>query len=155
MSTDSITITLDDEKLQAEFEALVRRLKDASPLMKKWAGHLADASEDAFANETSPDGVPWVDLSKATEKARSKRGTWPGQKLQVSGHLARSVTPDHGTDWAEIGSNVRYARIQQKGGKAGRGRKVTIPARPFLGLSDETMRAIDTDTLAWIDLNKA
>lgn len=31
-----------------------------------------------------------------------------------------------------ITSTPKYAAIQQFGGKAGRGRKVTIPARPFL-----------------------
>lgn len=152
--TDTIRITLDDQQAQAAFAALIERLRDLSPLTKKWAGHLADASEEAFAREASPDGIPWVDLSDRTKKARSKRGKWPGQKLQVSGHLARSVTPDHGPDFAEIGSNVIYARIQQKGGQAGRGHKVTIPPRPFLGLSDEALGAIQADTVAWIDLHK-
>ncbi|HBO4159162.1 TPA: phage virion morphogenesis protein, partial [Pseudomonas aeruginosa] len=35
-------------------------------------------------------------------------------------------------DQAQIGSNLSYAPIQQLGGQAGRGRKVTIPARPYL-----------------------
>ena len=32
---------------------------------------------------------------------------------------------------------MRYAAIHQFGGKAGRGRKVTIPARPFLPVKSD------------------
>ena len=35
-----------------------------------------------------------------------------------------------------------YAAIQNFGGKAGRGRKVSIPARPFLVIQDEDWREI-------------
>jgi phage virion morphogenesis protein len=34
-----------------------------------------------------------------------------------------------------VGTNRVYAAIHQLGGQAGRGRKVTIPARPYLGVS--------------------
>ena len=47
-----------------------------------------------------------------------------------------------------------YARIQQQGGTAGRGRKVAIPARPFIGLSEEARAAIVDDMLAWVDVNR-
>ncbi len=164
--TDAIHITLDDAQARAAFKALRQRLTDMSPLMKKAAGHLADATETAFERETSPDGIPWVDLADRTKAARAKRGKWPGQMLQVSGHLARSVTTDYGEDWAEIGSNLVYARIQQKGGTIHQAARshistrqtigahdIQIPARPFLGLSDGTTAAIQADMLDWIDLH--
>lgn len=152
--TDRISITLEDSEAQAVFSELIRRGTDTTALMKKWAGHLADVAEESFATERSPDGVPWLELSKFTIAAREKRGHWPGQKLQVTGVLAASVTTHYGNGWAEIGSNVPYARIQQKGGKAGRGHKVTIPARPYLGLSDEARRGIEADTIAWLDIGR-
>ncbi len=34
-----------------------------------------------------------------------------------------------------VGSRLKYAAIHQFGGQAGRGKKVTIPARPFIGMS--------------------
>lgn len=158
--TDTITITLDDEQAQATFAELARRCTDMTGLMRKIGGHLADVAEESFATERSPDGVPWVDLSARTTAARAKRGYWPGQKLQVSGLLAASVTPQEGAlvigrDFVQIGSNVPYARIQQKGGKAGRGHKVDIPARPFLGISAEAREAIQADMVAWVDLNRS
>ena len=36
-----------------------------------------------------------------------------------------------------IGSNKEYAAIHQFGGMAGRGRKVEIPARPYLPLTTD------------------
>lgn len=36
-----------------------------------------------------------------------------------------------------VGTNEPYAAIHQLGGKAGRGRKVAIPARPFLILTPQ------------------
>ncbi|MDR2697497.1 MAG: phage virion morphogenesis protein [Holophagales bacterium] len=38
-------------------------------------------------------------------------------------------------DTAEIGSKMIYSPFHQKGGMAGRGRKVKIKAMPYLGLS--------------------
>lgn len=142
---DSIEITIDDKAVQAAFARLRDLANDMTPVMRKAAGHLADATEDAFQRERSPEGVSWVDLAESTKEKRARHGHWPGQILQVSGALASSVTTDYGDDFAEIGSNVPYARIQQLGGQAGHGHKVTIPARPFLGLSEETTDAIMDD----------
>ena len=152
--TDTVTITIDDAEARALFAELVRRGTDMTALMRKAAGHLASATEDAFADERAPDGAPWIDLSPVTKAKRALRGAWPGRKLQVSGQLAASISTAHGKDFAEIGSNMPYARIQQQGGTAGRGRKVAIPARPFIGLSEEARAAIVDDMLAWVDVNR-
>lgn len=152
--TDTIIITLDDEQAQAAFGELLRRAEDTTGLMRRVAGHLEDVAEESFATERSPSGVPWVDLSEVTKASRAKRGHWPGSKLQVRGMLALSATSDYGRDYAQIGSNMPYARIQHEGGQAGRGNKVTIPARPYLGISPEAADAIRDDMVAWVDLNK-
>ena len=51
--------------------------------------------------------------------------------------LAGSITRHYDATSAVVGSNLPYARIQQLGGKAGRGHKSEIPARPFLKLTEE------------------
>lgn len=71
------------------------------------------------------------DLSKRATKRLSAL-----KILQVLGHLKGSIHQVAGRDQVEVGSNLIYARIHQEGGKAGRGHKVTIPPRPFLGLDD-------------------
>lgn len=148
--SDNITITLDDEQAQAAFAELARRGTDMTGLMRRVAGHLADVAEESFAGERSPDGAPWVDLAELTKASRASRGSWPGQKLQVSGELAVSITTEYGRDFALIGSNAPYARIHQKGGQAGRNLKVAIPARPYLGISPEAEEAIRDDMMAWV-----
>jgi phage virion morphogenesis protein len=154
----TLTITVDDADLRAAFARLAQLGADMTPIMKKAAGHLADAAEQAFEREASPSGVPWVDLKASTRRARAKRGHWPGKKLRVTGQLSSSVTPSFGPDFAQIGSNEPYARIQQVGGTIHRTHirsrqtigehDITIPARPFLGLSPEAQEAILADVQA-------
>ena len=55
--------------------------------------------------------------------------------LQKSGQLATSITSHHDDSSATVGSGKEYAAIHQFGGQAGHGRKVSIPARPFLPLT--------------------
>jgi len=85
----------------------------------------------------------WADLADSTKAARAKKGKWPGKKLQMSqGGLAASIHKNVGLQTVAVGTNKPYAAIQQFGGQAGRGRSVTIPARPFLVLQDEDVEEI-------------
>ena len=108
--------------------------------MKNIAGIFASATEDNFAEEGRPD--KWIDLSEVTKKQRKKIGKYPGQILQVSGQLASSVNTYYDDDSAIIGSNLAYAAIHQLGGQAGKNKKVTIPARPYLKLTDDDLEEI-------------
>ena len=153
--TDAIKIIIDSQAAEASLAQLAERAADTTPLMRKIAGHLRDVAEESFATETAPDGTVWAKLSPLTVALRQRRGHWPGSILQVSGKLSASVTTDYGNGWAVIGSNRPYARIQHKGGQAGRGHKAHIPARPFLGVSDEAEEAIIDDVAAFFDLSAA
>jgi phage virion morphogenesis protein len=112
-------------------------------------------------------GEKWPDLSpKTTIPRREASGHWPGSVLQVTGQLAASIQPDYGADYAVAGTNRPYASTHQFGarmGEFGRYSQISrrsrykegdfrrnagtvkgfpipwgdIPARPFLGLSDE------------------
>lgn len=57
--------------------------------------------------------------------------------MQVVGQLATSVNTQYDDNSAVIGSNKDYAAIHQLGGKAGKNKKVSIPARPYLKLTDD------------------
>ena len=133
--SDFIEIKIDSKEVEHKLQELAKRTSDLKPLMKNIAGIFASAAEDNFAEE----GIPnkWQDLSKVTKKLREKKGKWPGQILQVTGQLASSVNTYYDNDSAVIGSNLEYATIHQLGGQAGRNKKVTIPARPYLKLTDE------------------
>ena len=56
--------------------------------------------------------------------------------LQVEGILAASINTQYDDESAIIGSNLVYAAIHQLGGNAGRNKKITIFARPYLKLTN-------------------
>jgi phage virion morphogenesis protein len=72
----------------------------------------------------------------------SDKGHYPGKILQVEGQLATSITTYYDKESAIIGSNLAYAAIHQLGGQAGKGKKTTIPARPYLVLTNGDLSEI-------------
>ncbi|OYZ03497.1 MAG: phage virion morphogenesis protein [Polaromonas sp. 28-63-22] len=103
-----------------------------------------------FKNQAGPDGQRW-------KPSRRAQISGPGRTLIMKARLLRSIThraDNSGTSW---GTNVIYAGIHQfggtikaKGGGALRFRlpgggfvtvkKVTIPARPFIGVNADDGR---------------
>lgn len=108
--------------------------------MKNIAGIFAYSTEENFKNEGRPE--KWTDLAESIQKQREKKRKWPGQILQVEGKLAASINTFYDDDSAVIGSNLNYADIHQLGGQAGRNKSVSIPARPYLKLTDNEYREI-------------
>lgn len=114
-----------------QITSLQGKLLAPNPLMAGIAAELLSMTEKAFAKEGYPD--KWQSLAQSTIKQRTKKGHWPGKMLQVSaGGLAASVQPFSSSHQAGISVSKPYAAIHQFGGKAGKGRKSTIPARPYL-----------------------
>ena len=135
-----IEIKIDNKEVLTRLHELASRGENLRPLMKNIAGIMATATEDNFKNEGRPD--KWVDLSETSKKQRQKIGKYPGQILQVSGQLASSVSTAYDDNSAVIGSNLSYAAIHQLGGQAGKNKKTTIPARPYLKLTDDNFEEI-------------
>ena len=101
---------------------------------------MADATEENFSQQGRPD--KWQELAESTIKKRKKAGHWPGQILQVEGRLATSITTQYDNESAIIGSNLDYAAIHQLGGQAGKNKSVSIPARPYLKLTNDDLEDI-------------
>ena len=139
MANDPIEIKIDNQEINQRLLELAHRGENLRPLMKNVAGILAYSTEENFANEGRP---KWVDLAESTKKKRQKTGHYPGQTLQVTGQLASSISTLYDEDSAIIGSNLDYAAIHQLGGQAGRNKAVSIPARPYLQLTDEDFEEI-------------
>ena len=88
-------------------------------------------------SEGSSIGKRWSPLAPSTVDNRSRKGKWPGKMLQVSGELkTRNVTAFDDTK-AEVNNNTPYAKFLFFGTK-------NMPARPWLGLNDETENRIIT-----------
>ena len=135
-----IEIKIDNREVLTRLQELASRGENLRPLMKNIAGIMSTATEDNFKDEGRPE--KWVDLSETTKKQRQKIGKYPGQILQVSGQLASSISTAYDDNSAVIGSNLAYAAIHQLGGQAGKNKKTTIPARPYLKLTDDNFEEI-------------
>ncbi len=136
-----ILITVDDSGAKAMLDTLQGRVADMSPVMKSIAAAMHDAVEENFEQEGRP---KWMPLAPATVKQREKLGYGGAHPiLQRSGDLAKSIVPGHTATTAFVSTNWPYAAIHQFGGWAGRGRKVYIPARPFLKLADDDIADIE------------
>ena len=140
MANNPIEIKIDNQEVTQKLLELARRGENLRPLMKNIAGIFAYSTEENFANEGRPD--KWLDLSERTKKQRKKTGHWPGQILQVTGQLVSSISTHYDNESAIIGSNLDYAAIHQLGGQAGKNKSVSIPARPYLLLTDENLEEI-------------
>ena len=91
-----------------------------------------------WKKEVNPTGRPWTPLSPRTLKRKR------GERILVEHRtLQNSITYRAYSDRVIVGSNVVYAGIHQFGGFAGRGRKVKIPARPYLGVSQEDLEELE------------
>lgn len=146
-----IALTIRPEGIEALNAALDRlRRRDLKVALKDIGMSMVVATQRRFEAETDSTGRPWRPLSAATLASRAggrlytRRGrlTARATRLMNSGRILRNsnrlfASINHQLDarGVEIGSNLVYARIHQLGGQAGRGRKVTIPARPYLGLN--------------------
>ena len=137
MSDEPVKIEVDDRELYELMNRMLAGLQNMEPLMDDVSALMVKESAHQFKSQSGPDGTAWQDLADSTNAQREKKGTWPGYILRRSSGLRNSVQPAYGPDWAQAGSNLRYSRIHFFGGQAGRGKKTTIPARPYLPVSAE------------------
>jgi phage virion morphogenesis protein len=142
-----INITVDDKGVVQLLKRIEQKMGNMRPVMRVIAGIMHDAVEENFEKEGRP---KWKPLKKSTIKQRERKGHWPGKILQVSGQLASSITQKATSTSAIVGTNKKYAAIHQFGGKAGRGHKATIPARPFLKLDDKALDEIRNKLIEYV-----
>ena len=120
-------ITISIEKLQGKLERLSKALENKTPLLRSIANTMQNTIEESFDKQASPFGEKWK--PNAPKTLQKKRGN---KILIQSGLLSQSFTQKVTGTSAQVGTNKEYAAIHQFGGKAGRNRKVIIPARPFM-----------------------
>lgn len=120
-----LEISLDASRLEHGLDRLLKNAANIRPMMRAIATEMVSLTEDNFENE-SWGGERWK---------QSKRAADGGKTLQLTGQLAASISTQVGNGFAQIGSNKKYAAIHHLGGQAGRGKKVTLPARPYLPIN--------------------
>ncbi|STO93739.1 phage virion morphogenesis (tail completion) protein [Haemophilus pittmaniae] len=123
------------QQIASILNKLANAAQDRTPLMRSIAGTM----ESAVLQNFDAGGRPkWLGL-------KYRQGT----PLVDTENLMNSITSYYDNNIAIVGTNEPYAAIHQFGGKAGRGRKVDIPARPFLVLTPQDEDDILEDVQAY------
>jgi phage virion morphogenesis protein len=162
-----ITLEIDDATVLARLAELSRRVEDLRPALKEMGEDLVATTQARFASTTAPDGSRWAPNSQTTilrylardgaGKVTNKKGKLNAKGIASvmgkkplsgdSGNLADRINYDVVDGHTLlVGSPEKYAGVQQFGaarGSLGRGAPWgDIPARPFLGVSEEDGRSI-------------
>ncbi|MAZ33392.1 MAG: phage virion morphogenesis protein [Thalassospira sp.] len=139
------------------FDQIIRNMGSLRPALLEIGEHLQGSVEERFRTETDPEGNAWTPLTAFTKA--NKRTDQILTESSGSG-LRGSIHYTAGNDTLEQGTNKIYGAIHQLGGvikpKNGSAlaigkpggefalvKQVTIPARAYLGLSDDDKQAID------------
>ena len=153
---------------QAVREALARlQTLNAGGKALKWIGTevAAQVRHRIDTGGPGPDGTAWHPLNAAY--ATNKKGAGILKGLAMRGGLQGSIAWAVDGDSVRIGSNKVYAAIHQfggtirpvraaalvfhLGGKLIRAHAVTIPARPYLGLSADNRRDLEELLISQIE----
>lgn len=161
-----IKIEVDDQQVLQGLNRLAESAADPRPALLQIGELLVDSTRQRFINSTAPDGSRWAEnsditilqyLGKYKGSFRKKDGgiTKKGAArlgakrplIGESGSLSRQIFHRiEGSGTLLIGSTMEYAAAQHFGMKRGyagatrRGSPIpwgNIPARPFLGISDQ------------------
>lgn len=147
---------VDDSMIRGSLQRLIALSRDPAPALKEIAALGESSTRLRFRTQTGPDGQQWKPSLRAQLQG--------GKTLTKDGHLAGSISANHGRDYAAWGVNRIYAAIHQFGGVIraksagalkfripGGGfavvKAVRMPARPYLGVND-TDRSDILDILA-------
>ena len=130
MVAQTVSVGIEGSALDAALERLAAVLTNPSAVMDQVGRYLVASTLRRFERERAPDGKPWLKSARALAEG--------GKTLTDTGRLRGSIAHAviDGGRAVEVGSNVLYAAIHQFGGRAGRGRRVTLPARPYLGIDE-------------------
>lgn len=151
-------------RLEGDVRRLMARMKQFSELDKRqvtaaMAEAMRTSTLDRFRNEKAPDGQRWKQSIRASAEG--------GKTLTNTARMKNSIHSQSDASGFAVGTNTIYASTHQLGepgrkitiraktskglvfridGKWIRKRQVTvkvkIPARPFLGLSEDDMQEI-------------
>lgn len=145
-----IRVDFDETAILSALQNLTAVLGDLAPIMQDIAEYGVVSTKERFTSGTAPDGAAWAPNSPVT--LARKKGTRP--LIGETGLLAAQIFHSSTADTAIWGSDRIQAAVMQFGaaqgefgasiGKDKKGRDHfhhlpwgDIPARPFIGLSDD------------------
>jgi len=122
-----LVINIEDHAVKEKLIGLTRNAQDLSPVFRSFGEYMIRSIGKNFREGGRPG--KWEESQRVKESG--------GKTLIKTRRLQNSITYKTDKTSLTLGSNVIYARIHQLGGQAGRGRKTTIPARPYLMFQDD------------------
>jgi phage virion morphogenesis protein len=158
MTGAAFSVTLDDAPIKSMLERLEMGIRDDRGLLAILGEYGVASTQARFATQASPEGTPWTPLNQAYADFKGAGYdilTGPSGALKSSQHFVL------GMSLVAWGSNMIYAAVHQFGAtivpksagalffRLGLGgvrevlaQSVTIPARPYLGISAEDAEEI-------------
>lgn len=172
-----ITLELDQRPVADALRGLMQHLDDLTPAMQDIGEYLTVSTKQRFQAGVAPSGAKWAPNTPLT--LSRKKGSKP--LIGETKRLSTEILSHADRDAVEVGSNLVYAAIQQFGAKMGQFGRYSqlsrrtayaptdfrhhagtqkgfpipwgnIPARPFLGLSDDDVTAVLDIVQEHIDL---
>ncbi|MEZ5752850.1 MAG: phage virion morphogenesis protein [Paracoccaceae bacterium] len=160
-----ITVEFNDAEVLSALDRVARAVTDMTPVMEDIGEEMVDTTKNRFVTGTSPDGSAWAPKSAATIAAYERRDDPVDMRplWGPTGDLHSNFAWEAGPGEVSWGTNVIYAAVQHFGaaqgafGRSSRGGPIpwgAIPARPFMGVSEEDRSGIlaaleDWLTQAW------
>ncbi len=146
MADPGFTIEVDDSKLKEILKKLDTRVRNLQPAFEEIGELLVTSIVKNFevggrysrSGDWRGGSNKWQPLSLVTLEKKRGKGI-----LLESNNLLNSINWQADSGGVEVGTNRIYAAIHQFGGKAGRGKKVKIPARPYLVVQGEDLSQIN------------
>ena len=139
-----LDIEIDDAELRRELTRLLAAVGDLRPALREIGEVLVRSTKQRFHDERDPDGQRWEPNADATLRAylRRRQGrALRGKKILTGrGTLADSIAYRlEGQTAVAVGTPRDYGAMHQFGGTRADHPHLwgNIPARPYLGISDE------------------
>lgn len=132
-------VDIENDAITAALDRLLTGMGDMTDAMNEIGAYLRDSTKDRFADEKSPEGVAWAARSPVTLARYLATNASFGGILHKTGDMGGTIKHEYGPDFAEVGSNSVQSGMMQFGGTRAAYPHLwgDIPARPFLGISDE------------------
>ncbi len=124
-----LKFSINDQAIQRALKKLERAGGQMEPAFRDIGEALLNSTRERFATQQAPDGSPWAPLSPKTRRRKRRN---KNKILTLEGDLKDLLRYQASDDQVELGSDRIYAAPQQLGDI-----KRNIPARPFLGLSND------------------
>lgn len=159
MSSDSWRLISDE--LNRELQEMSARLTNLAPFWQDVGELLLVSTKRRFVTQTAPDGSKWAAnkpitierwlMREGLEGKAAERATARKRILRQSGALENSIGYRAGSDGTELTSGLKYAGVMNWGapqgifGRSRRNKPIpwgTIPARPYIGISDKDRQGI-------------